>query len=102
MKQNSKGNKKTKPKNNPLPIILIGLGGLLIIIIAVFLLKGNSQSDFEPQVNGAPALAVDHEMIDFGDVKLGETVEAAFVLTNVGDQPLRILEKPYIEVLEGC
>jgi hypothetical protein len=55
-----------------------------------------------PQVNGQPARQVDKEKVDFGDVKLGQTVEAKFAVTNVGDQPLRFTAKPYIEVIEGC
>ena len=102
MTQKQKGNYKSKKKNNSLPLILIGLGGLLIVLVIVFILQGSSKSNVQPQVSGAPALAVDQEQIDFGDVKLGEWVEASFVLTNVGDQPLRFLDKPYIEVLEGC
>jgi hypothetical protein len=35
-------------------------------------------------------------------VKLGKTVQAEFALTNTGDRPLYVSEKPYIEVLEGC
>lgn len=102
MNQQKKKNVKSQRSNNPLPLILVSLGGLLIIIVIVFALRGSSKPSIEPQVSGAPALAVDQEQIDFGDVKLGEWVEASFLLTNVGDQPLRILEKPYIEVMEGC
>jgi hypothetical protein len=29
-------------------------------------------------------------------------VRTAVELTNVGDQPLRITEKPSVEVVEGC
>ena len=55
-----------------------------------------------PEVSDAPRLKVDRESIDLGDIKLGNTTEVAFVLTNAGDQPLRLSEAPYIEVVEGC
>ena len=55
-----------------------------------------------PEVTGAPKLKVDRDKIEMGDIKLGRTVQAAFALSNVGDQPLRITGDPYIEVLEGC
>jgi hypothetical protein len=54
------------------------------------------------EVKGSPSLKVDQEKIDLGDVKLGKTVEVTFMLTNVGDQPLRFSKAPYIEVAEGC
>ncbi len=55
-----------------------------------------------PEVTGAPKLRVDHETIDLGDVKLGDTVRVAFKLTNTGDQPLRFTGQPSVEVVEGC
>ncbi len=54
------------------------------------------------QTFGSGRLRVDKELVDLGDVRLGHTVDASFVLTNVGDSPLRFLEDPYIEVVEGC
>jgi hypothetical protein len=56
----------------------------------------------QPQVSGGPALQVDQEKIDLGDVPLGQTVSAQFEITNVGDQPLRFTQKPYIQVAAGC
>jgi hypothetical protein len=45
---------------------------------------------------------VDKERVDFGDRKLGTEVDISLQVTNIGDQPLRFAEKPYIEVVEGC
>lgn len=58
--------------------------------------------NFIPEVNGAPSLKADQEWIDFGDVRAGEWVSASFMLTNVGNEPLRFSEEPYIEVRQGC
>ncbi len=55
-----------------------------------------------PLVTGGPALQVDKQAEDFGTVALGQTVEAKFEVTNVGDQPLRFTQPPYVEVIEGC
>ncbi len=50
----------------------------------------------------APALTVDKDQFDFGNVALGQTVQVAFEVANTGDAPLRFKEKPYIEVAAGC
>jgi hypothetical protein len=84
--------------------LLLALGGVFLIGAAFFLMRGNQNS--QPltaiEVHGAPSLKADQEQIDLGDVPLGQTVQVSFRLTNVGDQPLRFSEKPYIEVVEGC
>jgi hypothetical protein len=102
----SKSSKKIVPKrkqNVPIWLPLIIVAGVALII-AVLIGGGNNQpaSTDKPQVNDSPALQVDQEKLDFGDVKLGQTVEAKFVVSNVGDQPLRFTQKPYVEVVEGC
>jgi len=56
----------------------------------------------KPEVTGAPKLKVDKESINLGDRKVGQLVSASFEITNVGDQPLRFTEAPYIEVAAGC
>ena len=91
---------KTKP-----PIWLWGLiaaGVALIAFVAIQAISNSSIPAVAPLVTGGPALQVDKENVDFGNVTLGQTVEAKFEVTNVGDQPLRFTKKPYIEVIEGC
>lgn len=87
------------------PPVIIG-GGLVLIGLAAVLIFGGggafSGPPPTPEVIGAPALKADQEMIDLGDVRLGQTVNASFQLTNVGDQPLFFTELPYVEVVEGC
>jgi hypothetical protein len=83
--------------------VLFGLGGLALLVAAVLLLKtGNNAVKAPIEVRGAPALKVDKEQIDLGDVKLDVTVKATFNITNVGDQTLRFSRQPFIEVVEGC
>jgi hypothetical protein len=83
--------------------IVAGVVALVAVVaVAAFMLSGASQPKVEVTVKGAPSLSVDRNKIDFGDVKLGQTVQASFVVANVGDKPLRFSEPPYIEVVEGC
>ncbi len=92
-----------KKQHVPIWLPLIIVAGVALVVVAL-IGSGNNQSasPITPQVNGAPALQVDKEKVDFGDMKLGQTVEAKFVVANVGDQPLLFKETPYVEVVEGC
>lgn len=79
---------------------LMGLGGVLLLAAALLSLR-----PWEGRVagaSGAPALQVDREQIDLGNIQVDQMVEASFNVTNAGDAPLRFLEPPYIEVREGC
>jgi len=91
----------SKSTSSPLwPVAAIVIG-LLLLAGAAWTLLGQSPKA-AVEVTGQPSLKVDQATIDLGDQKLGATVQAAFTLTNVGDQPLRFTEAPYIEVVEGC
>ena len=102
----TKASKKIAPpqrKKLPLWLPLIIVAGVVLVVVALISSGGSqSASAVKPQVNGAPALQVDKEKVDFGDVKLGQTVEVKFEVANVGDRPLTFKEKPYVEVVEGC
>jgi len=81
---------------------LIAVGVALIAFVVIQAVSSNSTPPPAPLVTGGPALQVDKEKVDFSDVTLGQTVEAKFEVTNVGDQPLRFTKKPYVEVIERC
>ena len=109
-KRSDKNRKKSRSKtgSRPTPLIL-AIAGVFILAAAVAFVIGSkkgdtilAQNDYVPEVVGQPSLAADREEIDFGDVKLGKTVTASFVLTNVGDETLRFTEIPYVELKEGC
>lgn len=100
-RQRSKNTPKQNQGNRLVPI-LFGLGGLALLILAAFTLWGGSKPKTAIDGSGAPSLKVDKESVDLGDVRLGQTVEVSFLLSNAGDQPLRFNEPPYIEVKEGC
>jgi len=97
--------KVVAPQKPKAPIWLWGLiavGVALIAFVVIQAVSSNSTPPPAPLVTGGPALQVDKEKVDFSDVTLGQTVEAKFEVTNVGDQPLRFTKKPYVEVIEGC
>ncbi len=92
------------PKPKP-PIWLWGLiaaGVVVIAFVVIQTISSNSTPPPAPLVTGGPALQVDKEKVDLGNLALGSTVEAKFEVTNVGDRPLQFTKKPYIEVIEGC
>jgi len=102
----TKTSKKVAPSKKqrfPIWLPLIIVAGVALIVVAL-VGGGNtpSASPTAPQVSGAPALQVDREKIDLGDVPLGQTVSVKFEVANTGDQPLRFTEKPYVEVVAGC
>jgi len=98
------------PRRSRLPLRLaapiVAGGALLVIVVGVVLLatggRGSSGTGSPAQVAGGPALAVDQQKIDFGKVPLDIPVKATFQLSNVGDQPLQILNEPVVEVKKGC
>jgi hypothetical protein len=97
------GNRKNNSRKAGLPILLIGGGALLLLLTAIFIYYSNQPSTNVPlEVSGPPALKVEQERFDFGDVKVNTPVTATFEISNVGDQPLRFSEVPKVEVVEGC
>jgi cell division septal protein FtsQ len=93
---------KPKPKKSLMPLWL-ALAGLGLVLIAGWAMWSNSnQPKATIEVQGAPSLKVEKDTIDHGNVKLGSTIVDVVRVTNVGDQPLRFAEAPYIEVKEGC
>jgi len=103
-KRKSHARQKPLAKRSPVLPLLLLLAGLILVAGAFFAFnqsnkKGNNPSS---QAGGEPSLNVDQEKIDLGDVTLGEWVSASFLVSNAGDQPLKILKDPYIEVAAGC
>ena len=84
--------------------------GLLAAVAAVLLIAGGSivwwQSSQQPaipiEVTGAPRVAVAQAAVNHGDIKFDTPVSTIFQVSNVGDQPLRILGEPQVELVEGC
>lgn len=93
-----------KSKRTQYPWLFPLIVGMVLIGLAFLVLRGKpaAQPLAAIEVQGAASLKVDQEQVDLGDVKLGRTVQVSFRLTNVGDQPLRFSEQPYIDVVKGC
>jgi hypothetical protein len=105
MSQTKQKKYSKRRKQRPiLPIVMLGVGGLVLILAAVFAFKQSSKPKPKVaiEVNGSPSLVVDKETVDLGNKKLDQQVKVSFKLTNVGDQPLRFTSAPTIEVKEGC
>jgi hypothetical protein len=84
------------------PMLLLFAGGLLLITGAFFAFRKPSQSKAAILITGTPSLKVNQDKVDLGNIKLGQTVDVKFTLTNVGDKTLRFNKTPYVEVVEGC
>lgn len=96
---------KPRPKQAlSIPTILLVVGGVLLLVAAVFAWSRakNSADLSKVEVEGQPKLTIDQEVIDYGEVKLGTPLTFQLTVTNVGDEVLRFTEEPFIEVAEGC
>ena len=103
MNKNNRIRRTNQSRQVPARLLaIIAVAGLLLILGAVFAFSQPSKPKPTIEVIGAPGLKVDREEVDLGDVKLGQTVQVSFQITNVGDQTLRFTREPYIEVLKGC
>ena len=90
-----KTQKQKKQRKKPFPWLLLALGGILVVIAGLLFARQNDWG-------GTPAIAVDQQRIDYGDVKFGVNKSFAIKVTNTGGGTLRFKEDPYIEVVEGC
>ncbi|WKZ52610.1 MAG: hypothetical protein QY329_07700 [Anaerolineales bacterium] len=91
----SKKHRRQKQKKN-FPWLLLAIGGVLLVA-AVFLFANQGGDG-----GGTPSIAVDQQLIDYGDVKFNVEKTFSIKVTNTGDGTLRFTEQPYIEIVEGC
>ncbi|MCQ3936245.1 MAG: hypothetical protein DPW18_04260 [Chloroflexi bacterium] len=90
-----KDKKYQKQKKKNFPWLFLALGGVFVAL-AVFLFARQGDG------GGTPSIAVDQQLIDYGDVKFNVEKTFAIKVTNTGNGTLRFKEEPYIEVVEGC
>ena len=85
-------------------LLVPGLVGFAIVVGAVswILLPWGNSANSATQYQGGPRLAVDRDLIDFGNVAFNRMVKASFRLRNVGDKPLQLPASPPLEVFDGC
>src|SRR3972149_8616595 len=102
-----KTKRKAPPPTSSFPwwaVAMLAAGAILIVLVALSNAPRASAPALEPSspaANSGPKLAADKAKIDLGNVRLGQTVNASFEITNVGDQLLQFREAPYIEGKEG-
>ena len=98
MSKKVKNRRRQKKKTITAPVFILMFGGALLLAAGIILGVQQVGGDGD----GTPALAVDQEVIDYGEVKLDTDLTFAVKVTNTGDGTLRFREEPYIEVREGC
>jgi hypothetical protein len=102
MARNSTSRKPKAPHKKNLTPLWLALAGLSLILLAAWAVLANAQPETNVKVQGQPRLEVERSLIDRGNVKLGTPIRDDIRITNVGDQPLRFVEDPFVEVKAGC
>lgn len=75
---------------------------VLVGLVTWYFLVRSTPQVVAGEYKGGPRLAVDRDLVDFGNVRFEKFVTARFHLRNVGDQPLRLAVNPQVEAVEGC
>lgn len=103
-KSSRKGSKNWRKKNQPLWKNRWVIGSVLafVLIAGIVIYEVAVKEDFVPQVTGAPSIQVADAVIDHGDVEINSFIESKYEIRNVGDKELRIVNQPFVEVIEGC
>jgi len=87
---------------------VIGVVAVAVIAGVIWLVQGQQVKRQQTTVTtttavtGQPSASINQTKFDYGDVKLGSTIETVFQVKNVGDQALTFQGEPRVEVLEGC
>lgn len=92
--------RKRQKQQQKIGLIALLVSGILLIAAGAFLVF-QKDSSYEA-TDGTPALAVDQEIIDYGNQHFNEMISFEITVTNTGDGTLRFTEDPFIEVREGC
>ena len=100
--KSKQGKKQIAPPRRTPWLLYVGVAAFVLIIVGVVLLwRPTAQTGSPAQVTG-PRVAVNQEKIDFGQVPVEKVVKATFLVKNVGDAPLQILNQPQVRVAQGC
>ena len=85
------------------PVVVLVIGALVVTGVVLLISQESAPpAGFVPKVSGAPALEVEQPFFELGDMHFNAPANVTYVLRNMGERPLRILEVPQVQVLEGC
>lgn len=96
-----KKRKATEKPQTKFPLAWLFGGAALLILVGIGVWFLSTTIEVGPGSTG-PRLSMNAERLDFGDVKLGKTVRAEFVVTNTGDRNLTLDSSTPVRVVEGC
>jgi hypothetical protein len=88
-----------------IPWLWMAAGGAVVVVLAALLVSqpwSGADPEVTPEVFGSPRLKVDQSEIDHGYVRYNVPVRSTFRLSNVGDQPLKIVDTPQVLLVKGC
>jgi hypothetical protein len=95
--------KSLQAAKKPTWLLPAAIGGAVLAFVSLALLTlSNRQPAYTPEVTGGPRAEIDQREVEHGDVRFETLVESVYRVRNIGDRPLRILNEPWVEVIEGC
>ncbi len=101
--RNRSSGKKTMPRKRSGVLVWSAIALAIVVgVVTWYFIPRPSPLSAAPPYRGGPRLAVDKEVIDFGNRHFNRFVEASFLLRNVGDQPLKLAAASPVEAIEGC
>ncbi len=103
-KGKSKSCQKAQPPSRWPKLLVPGVLTVVVVVGAAtwFFLQRTSPQVVAAQYTGGARLAVDQDLIDFGNVRFEKFVTANFRVRNVGDKPLLLPANPRVDAVEGC
>jgi hypothetical protein len=104
-KSRRKRKQKRQPPPRGFPWLWLAVGGAVLLVAGALVVLqpwSGDEPQVTPQVDGAPRLMVDRTTVEEGYIKYDVPIRTAFRLSNVGDQPLKILGEPQVRLVEGC
>jgi hypothetical protein len=105
MSKKIRSKRKQSPPARQVPWLWLAAGAALLLVaggLAVIWFSSGTDPGVAPEIAGAPKLVVDQTIVDEGYLKYNTPVQSAFRLSNVGDQPLKILGEPQVVLAAGC
>jgi len=100
-----KGRPSSRSYPRWLPLAMVAAVAAVAVAViggGALVAQNGRQATVIPVVTGAPRVAVAQEVVDYGEVKVNTPIETVFRVQNIGDQPLKILGEPQVELVEGC